>query len=123
MSPRPIQLLIEDIWESIDKIERYISGFDRKAFLNDEKTVDSVIRNLEIIGEAAKRLPEDFKTRHPEIAWHRIVGLRNRIVHNYFGIDLDIVWEILQRELPELKEKISGLRAVPKPKESGEAVP
>jgi len=59
----------------------YLSCLDRKAFLNDEKTADSVIRNLEIIGEAAKRLPEDFKTRHPEIAWHRTVGLRNRIVH------------------------------------------
>jgi uncharacterized protein with HEPN domain len=118
MSYRPIQLLIEDIWESIEKIERYISGLDQDAFLNDEKTVDSVVRNLEIIGEAANRLPGDFKTRHSEIAWHRIVGLRNRIVHNYFGIDLDIVWEILQRELPDLKEKISTLR--PASKEHGE---
>jgi uncharacterized protein with HEPN domain len=118
MSPRPIQLLIEDIWESMEKIERYVCGLDQNAFLHDEKTIDSVVRNLEIIGEAANRLPGDFKTRHPEIAWHRIVGLRNRIVHNYFGIDLDIVWEILQRELPDLKEKISTLRTASK--ENGE---
>jgi uncharacterized protein with HEPN domain len=110
MSSRPVTLLIEDIAESIDKIERYIHGLDRDAFLGDEKTVDSVVRNLEIIGEAANRLPVEFKSRHPEIEWHRIVGLRNRIVHDYFGIDLDIVWEILQAELPGFKAKVSALR-------------
>jgi uncharacterized protein with HEPN domain len=110
MSHRPIQLLIEDILESLDKIDRYMVGLDREGFLQDDKTIDSVVRNLEIIGEAANRLPGDFRSRHTEIAWHRIVGLRNRIVHDYFGIDLDIIWEILQRELPDLKARISALR-------------
>lgn len=110
MSHRPAELLIENIWESIEKIERYVSGLDHDAFLGDEKTVDSVVRNLEIIGEAANRLPADFKGLHPEIEWQRIVGLRNRIVHGYFGIDLDIIWEILKKELPNFKADVACLR-------------
>jgi uncharacterized protein with HEPN domain len=110
MSHRPIELLIADILESIGKIERYVTGLDRDAFLKDEKTVDSVVRNLEIVGEAANRIPESFTSQHPEIKWRRIVGLRNRIVHDYFGLDLEIVWEILEHELPALKENISAIK-------------
>ncbi|MEW5977426.1 MAG: DUF86 domain-containing protein [Acidobacteriota bacterium] len=102
-------MLIADIIESIEKIERYIAGLDHDAFVSDEKTVDSVVRNLEIIGEAANRIPESFTAQHPEIEWRRIVGLRNRIVHDYFGLDLEIIWEILQKELPVLKAKISAI--------------
>lgn len=68
------------------------------------------MRNLEIIGEAANRIPESFTAQHPEIQWRRIVGLRNRIVHAYFGLDLEIVWEILVTELPALKDRISAIR-------------
>ncbi len=110
MSHRPISLLVADILESIEKIERYTAGLDRAAFLGDEKTTDSVVRNLEIIGEAANRIPESFTAQHPEIQWRRIVGLRNRIVHDYFGLDLEIVWEILVNELPALKDRISAIR-------------
>lgn len=109
MSHRPVHLLIADIIESIEKIERYIAGLDHDAFVSDEKTVDSVVRNLEIIGEAANRIPESFTAQHPEIEWRRIVGLRNRIVHDYFGLDLEIIWEILQKELSFLKAKISAI--------------
>ncbi len=107
MSRRPVELLIEDIQEAIDKIERYVSGLDHDAFTKDEKTVDSVIRNLEIIGEAANRLPEVFKTRQSHIEWHKIVGLRHRIVHDYFGIDIEIIWHIIQKDLLELKFKLA----------------
>lgn len=110
MSRRPVDLLIEDIWEAIEKIERYVSGLDHDAFVKDEKTVDSVVRNLEIIGEAANRLPADFKAKHRRIEWHKIVGLRHRIVHDYFGIDLEIIWEITQKDLPELKAKLAQIR-------------
>ena len=99
MSRRPVDLLIEDVWEAIEKIERYVSGLDHDAFVKDEKTVDSVVRNLEIIGEATNRLPADFKAKHPQIEWRKIVGLRHRIVHDYFGIDLEIIWEITQKDL------------------------
>lgn len=110
MSERPVRVLLDDILESVQKARRYVAGLDREAFLSDEKTADAVVRNLEIIGEAAGRLPERFRSQHGEIEWRRIVGLRNRIVHEYFGIDLAIVWEILQHELPELENRVSAIR-------------
>jgi len=74
MSERTVDLLIEDIWEAIEKIERYTSGMPRKSFEKDEKTTDAVVRNLEIIGEAANRLPDSFKDEHSEIEWIKIIG-------------------------------------------------
>ena len=110
MSRRATPLLVEDIWEAIEKIQRYVAGLDHDAFIKDDKTIDSVVRNLEIIGEAANRLPEDFRAQHTEIEWRRIIGLRNRIVHDYFDIDVEIVWEIIQKDLPNLKSKLSIIR-------------
>jgi len=92
MSRRTAPLLLEDIWEAVGKIERYVSGLNHEAFVKDDKTVDSVVRNLEIIGEAANRLPRDFTTQHSGIEWPKIIGLRHRIVHDYFNIDVEIVW-------------------------------
>ena len=103
MSRRATPLLVEDIWEAIEKIQRYVAGLDHDTFTKDDKTIDSVVRNLEIIGEAANRLPENFRAQHPEIEWRRIIGLRNRIVHDYFNIDVEIVWEIIRKDLPNLK--------------------
>ena len=91
MSRRAAPLLVEDIWEAIEKIERYVSGLDHEAFIRDDKTVDSVVRNLEIIGEAANRIPENIRAQYSEIEWRKIIGLRNRIVHDYFSIDVEIV--------------------------------
>ena len=87
MSKRSPELLIDDILESGRKILEYTSGFTLDQFKSDSKTVDAVIRNFEIIGEAANRLPEDFKDKHSEIDWHKVRGFRNRIVHDYFEID------------------------------------
>lgn len=109
MSHRPVDLLMEDIIEAIEKIERYVAGFDHSSFLKDDKTSDAVVRNLEIIGEAASRLPESFTVQRPEIEWRKIIGLRNRIVHAYFGVDLDIIWQIVTKELPPLKQKLSAI--------------
>ena len=103
MSKRSLPLLVEDIWESIEKIERYTEGMAQGDFENDEKTTDAVVRNLEIVGEAANRLPKDFVNHHSEIDWVKIVGLRNRIVHEYFGVDLQIIWQIIKSDLPEFK--------------------
>ena len=110
MSRRVAPLLIEDIWEAIQKIQRYVAGLNHDTFIKDDKTIDSVVRNLEIISEAANRLPEDFRAQHPEIEWRKIIGLRNRIVHDYFNIDIEIVWEIIQKDLPNLKSKLSLIR-------------
>lgn len=102
MSERPVLILLADMRESIEKIQTYTSGMDRATFLQDDKSVDAVVRNLEIIGEAAARLPETYTTAHPNVLWHQIIGLRNRIVHEYFGVDLDIVWQIIRQDLPNL---------------------
>ena len=88
MSKREPGLLLDDVRVACGKIGRYLSGLDQAAFLADEKTIDAVVRNLEIVGEAVKQLPAEFKERHPHISWHQIAGLRNRIVHDYAGVDL-----------------------------------
>ncbi len=110
MSKRSPELLIDDILESGRKILEYTSGFTLEQFKSDSKTVDAVIRNFEIIGEAANRLPEDFKDKHNEIDWHKVRGFRNRIVHDYFGIDYSIVWVIRETFLPHLIEKLQSIR-------------
>lgn len=109
MSKRLPSLLIEDIIESGKKIMSYTSGLTFEQFLEDEKTVDAVVRNFEIIGEASGNLPEEFKAKYPEIEWRRIKGFRNRIVHEYFGIDYEIVWKIKESFLPEILEKLSSI--------------
>ena len=109
MSKRPINLLLNDIRQAIDRIEQYIKNLSFDAFSDDQKSVDAVVRNLEIIGEAASRLPDEFKEKYSEIEWYKVVGLRHRIVHEYFGIDLEIIWQILQKDLPELRQKITRI--------------
>jgi uncharacterized protein with HEPN domain len=106
MSKRPIDLLLNDICQAIDRIEQYIENLSFDAFSEDQKSVDAVVRNLEIIGEAANRFPDELKEKYSEIEWYKVVGLRHRIVHEYFGVDLEIIWQILQKDLPELKHKI-----------------
>lgn len=101
MSKRAPQLLLEDILESSRKINAYTEGLSFEQFLADGKTIDAVIRNFEIIGEAASRLPEDIRDRYPGIDWTRIRGFRNRIVHDYIGIDYRIVWLIKETFLPQ----------------------
>ena len=110
MSRRPIDLLIEDMWEATRKVRRYVEGMTDEEFKKDERTTDAVVRNLEIIGEAANRLPEDFKLQHADVEWTQIVGLRHRIVHQYFGVDLDIVWHIVQRDLQVFEQALQRIR-------------
>lgn len=110
MSKRSTDLLIDDILDSGQKILDYTLGLTLEQFSADSKTVDAVIRNFEIIGEAANRLPEDFKETHSEIDWHKIRGFRNRIVHDYFGIDYSIVWVIKETFLPIMIEQLIKLQ-------------
>ena len=104
-------LLLEDMSDAVARIERYVAELSRDQFMADRRTVDAVVRNLEILGEAANRLPPDFKQRHADIPWPQIVGLRHRIVHDYFDIDLEIVWQIIQQELSPFKGRLDQLRA------------
>ena len=109
MSKRDSILLLEDILDSAEKIKRYTADLDFETFLVEDKTVDAVVRNFEIIGEAANRLSQEFKDKYPEIEWNRIRGFRNRIVHDYFGIDYRIVWSIIESYLDQLIENIEEI--------------
>lgn len=109
MSKRDWKLFIEDILESIDWIENYVAGMDAEAFENDRKTVDAVVRNFEIIGEAAKAIPADIMKKHEEVDWKAMIGLRNRIAHEYLGPSLSIIWKIVKDELSGLKKEIARI--------------
>lgn len=109
MSRRTPQLLVEDILDAARKIQKFTKGMSFDKFIHDDKTVDAVIRNFEIIGEASNRLSEEFKRKHDSIEWTRMIGFRNRIVHDYFGIDHSIVWNIIQKYLPELVRALSTI--------------
>jgi uncharacterized protein with HEPN domain len=109
MSKRPIELLLNDMLDAIDRVEQYTQGMSFDTFSNDQKSIDAVVRNLEIIGEAANRLPDDFKERHSSVEWYKVVGLRNRIIHEYFGIDLQIIWQIVHADLPALRQTLSQI--------------
>ncbi len=103
-------LLINDILESGEKILRYTSGMTFETFIINDITIDAVIRNFEIIGEAANRLSDEFKDQNTHIDWHRIRGFRNRIVHDYAGIDFEIVWTIKETFLPEMLNQIKSIQ-------------
>jgi len=106
---RHSQLRVQDILDAIDRIASYVAGLDYEHFLTDRKTQDAVTRNIEIIGEAARVLPEDFKERHADVPWSEIVAMRNVIVHQYFGILPEVVWDVVKNELPALRSQIAGL--------------
>ena len=109
MFKRDWKLFIMDILECIEKIESYISGVSYRKFMRDSKTKDAVVRNLEIIGEAANQVPKNIQQKYKEIPWSQIIGMRNRLIHGYFVVDYDIVWDIVSRELPDLKKKIKKI--------------
>jgi uncharacterized protein with HEPN domain len=106
MSARSGRQYLEDILEAIEIIEGYTSGLNSTTFAKNRMIVDAVIRNLEIIGEAAKNVPEKTQNNNPAISWQKMTALRNRIIHAYFGIDTEILWDIVSKNLPETKTKI-----------------
>ncbi|NMG83161.1 MAG: DUF86 domain-containing protein [Methanosarcinales archaeon] len=109
MSERGDAEFLGDIKEAAARIEIYIEGMNYEQFLEDIKTQDAVVRNLEIIGEAAKNISDDVKERHPQIVWKKLAGVRDRLVHHYFGVNYDIVWVIVKKELPEVILQIEML--------------
>jgi uncharacterized protein with HEPN domain len=109
MSERSAELLLEDMLESCDRILEYTKGLSFDEFRKNYLVVDAVVRNFTIIGEAAGRIPNEFKVKHNEIGWDRIRGFRNRIVHDYFGIDYQIIWIIIENNIPELRAMINKI--------------
>jgi len=105
---RDYKLYLEDILPAIRKIEKYTHGLAYQQFPKDELVLDAVIRNLEIIGEAARNLLQDIKKRSSAIEWKKLSGLRNILIHEYFGVDREILWDIVSNKIPELKKAITG---------------
>ena len=103
---RDYRIYLEDILQAIDKIARFTQKINFSSFLEDEKTFDAVVRNLEIIGEATKKVPEKLRAQYPTVEWKKLSGLRDVLAHDYWGIDAEIVWDIAQNKLAELKKEI-----------------
>jgi len=109
MSRRTDQDFLMDTQEAIHRIEAYTAAMRYEEFLEDMKTQDAVIRNLEIIGEATKNLSTELRQQHPGVPWKAMAGVRDRLIHDYFGINFDIVWQIVAGELPALAVQINKI--------------
>ena len=109
MSKREAKLLLLDISEACDKIFRFTENMSLEEFTSDDKTSDAVIRNLEVIGEATNHLPDSFISSHPEIGWSKAIAVRNRVIHDYFGVDYSILWNIIKNYLPDFYRSIKNL--------------
>lgn len=109
MSKRDNNLLLRDIIEAITNIEEYLENISEDVFYNDKKTKDAVVRNLEVIGEAANQITTDYKNKNSNIEWREAADLRNRIIHEYAGLDYVLLWEIIHLNLPSFKQKIQAL--------------
>ena len=106
---RDLILFVEDILENIKLIEGSTRSLTKKDFEENLDIRDATIRRLEIIGEATKNIPEEFRGKYPEVEWREISGTRDKIIHNYFGVDLDVVWDIIKKDLFELKKEIEKI--------------
>jgi len=106
---RNIRLYLQDIWESIVAIENYTQKLTENEFHNNMQAQDAVVRRLEIIGEAVKNIGKHFKEKYPVIEWKEIAGLRDVLAHEYFGVRLDRIWDIVVKDLPKLKDKIKAI--------------
>jgi uncharacterized protein with HEPN domain len=102
-------VLIKHILESIELIEEYTKDLSADEFLRKNETQDAVIRRLEIIGEAVKNIPVEFKDEHQDISWRKIAAMRDILIHEYSGVDLELTWNVVQHELPALKNQLRSL--------------
>ncbi|MFN0118541.1 MAG: DUF86 domain-containing protein [Elusimicrobiota bacterium] len=109
MSKRDISLFLKDILTAINKTQRFVLGKTFEDFQGDDLLIDGVTRNLEVIGEAAKQIPEEFRSRYKEINWTRVVGFRNIAIHEYFEVDIEIVWTIATKQLEPLRKSIEKM--------------
>lgn len=111
---RDYKIYLEDILEAIGKIRRYTGDVLVENALTDERTYDAIIRNLELIGEAAKNVPGEIRAAHAEVEWKKIGGLRDILIHQYFGVDLEIILDVLRNKLPALEKNVRAILAASK---------
>ena len=103
---REHHLFLEDMRKACTKVIRYTRNLTCEQFVADEKTFDAVMRDLEIIGEAAKHIPAEVRAQHPNIDWRKITGLRDVVAHEYFGLDMELIWDVVTREVPALLDQL-----------------
>lgn len=99
---RNYNLYLKDILDAMESIEKFVEGMSFANFVGDDKTVSAVIRKFEIIGEATKQIPDEIRAKYPKIPWKEMAGMRDRLIHFYFGVDHNLVWETSQKRIPEL---------------------
>ena len=102
---------VQDILDSMNDVEAFTRGMDFPEFEQDRKTTNAVVRSLEIIGEAAKKIPDEIKEKYGNIPWKNIAGMRDKLIHEYFGVDEEIVWKVAREEIPALKSSVQKLFA------------
>lgn len=106
---RDYKLYLKDILSAMESIQMFVKGMNYEEFIDDDKTTSAVIRKFEIIGEATKQVPDDIKQKYPEIPWKEMAGMRDRIIHFYFGVDYKLVWESIKKRIPEVKPLINKI--------------
>ena len=109
MNKRKPDVYLQDILESIQQIEEYLDGVNENEFYQNSEKQDAVLRRLEIIGEAVKHISDDIRDEYDEVPWRKIAGMRDIIIHEYFGVTLSMIWVVAQRDLPDLKSKIQDI--------------
>lgn len=102
-------MFLEDILSAMNRIAEYIDGYDLESFKRDYKTVDAVIRNFEVLGEASKNIPLEIKEKYKDVPWNEMYLLRNKVSHEYFGVDYEIIWDVAMNYLPENRNQIEEI--------------
>jgi uncharacterized protein with HEPN domain len=111
MSERGAKLYLADIETALGKIEQYTNGLSFEQFASNGQVIDAVVRNFEIIGEAVRNIPKETTMAHSDIPWEKMIGMRNKVIHEYFGIDEEILWKTVKEDLPVFKGKIAKVVA------------
>jgi uncharacterized protein with HEPN domain len=109
MKRRDLRDYLQDILEAVNDIDSFVADMSYEQFIKDKKTLNAVVRSIEIVGEASKRLPESLKVKNSELPWREIAGMRDKLIHAYFGMDAETIWKTVKENIPQLKQTIKKM--------------